>query len=450
MSPPNSDQPHSGWQALLDAAVADSDPPDSLGMIGTWRSEDIWHFRPEQLIEVRVPREPVERLAAEVLDGDVVGIPEVERAIVRIAGEMTLAGPRGDWTTARTLISALLGRGVGAVALGGVISTAVGANGAASPLRLGNNVVVGHLDPSIDEAVSDLAVRHGLPGFRFSDASWWTEDFLDAKEDVGVGAEKMEELEADESWPWLGLVVAAPASGAAIEVAAIAAAQALLGALVLLDQPPGQFWNEPVPWIAGGIGPAVDPCFPGRESREFAVSIDPQHVDGLTRRLDNAESALEGAPARVIDIAAHAKGPGASLLTAVLNSSLTFDGRSEALAKACRLAWLAAASETPDTSFSLARSAARLLAADGSAQVIEQAQRGTNWRLSNIDDWPAGQPYAPPSDVPGWHESITDATNLLEAQIQRPSWGSQASGQAALALGVVQALFFAHGADSDG
>jgi hypothetical protein len=449
MSPANLNDANSRWQALLAVTVVDTQPPDMLGMSGTWLAEDIWHHRPRHELEVRLPEAPVERIA-ELLPETVADPDEVLRAIVQTVAERSLAKGARDWETARDAIVARLGRGIGSVVLGGVVSSAVDPEGFASAVRLGAHAVAGHLEPSIDKAATDLAHRHDLPGYRFSEDSWWTEDFLATKEDQDRGAELMEELEARGSWPWLALVVGVPASGPAIEAATIAAAQALLGALVMLDQPPGRFWLEPVPWIAGGLGPAVDPRCPGDESREFAISIDPQHLDAQCRRLDNAESTIEGAPARVIDLAAHANGPAGGLLTAVLDSSLGFEGRPEALAKACRLVWLAAASETADTSFALARAAATELLSGEAPQAVSKAERGARWRLDNDEIWPEGQPLVPLPDVASWHAQIGEATSFLDSTPAAPSWSFQGSGQAAVALGVVQALFFAEAVSSDG
>ena len=132
-------------------------------------------------------------------------------------------GPKpADGANVKQVIAENLSWGVAALALGGVRSSESDSRGAASPLALGEHAIAGHLDPSIDPAAADLARRHGLAGFRFSGDSWWTEDYLGAKEDPGVGQEQLEQVVEAESWPWLSLVVAVPASGAASEVGAIA------------------------------------------------------------------------------------------------------------------------------------------------------------------------------------------------------------------------------------
>jgi hypothetical protein len=413
-------------------------------MIGIWSEEDGWHFRPRHGFEVRVPAlGAFERLRTDLVRTVIVGRHETDRAIVLGVAEAKIAGQAPGWSKARGEIASRLSRGVATVALGGIISGEVDADGFAAPLRLGENTIAGHLDPSIDPAAADLARRHGLPGYRFGDDSWWTEDFLSAKEDLGAGAEQIQEMIAAESWPWLALLVAVPASGAASEAAAIAAAQALLGVLVLLDQPPGAGWGAAVPWIAGGLGPAGNPRWPGDESRDWLLPIAPQHVDAMTRRLDNAESELGEAPARVIDLAAHANGPAGGLIVAVLESSLFGEGGDEKLARACRLAWLGSATETASTRWVMARSAcSELLGSAGSrySDLVALATDGASWRRENDRAWPMGNPYAPNGDLEAWAESLVDSAAVTE--LPSPSWGEQAAIRADATLNLAQACFF--------
>ncbi|HST68176.1 MAG TPA: hypothetical protein VLI94_00790 [Solirubrobacterales bacterium] len=348
------------------------------------------------------------------------------------------------------MTEARAGWGVAALALGGIFSSERDADGAAAALTLGEHAITGHLDPSIDDAAADLARRHGLAGFRFSGDSWWTEHYLDGKEDPGVGQERLDALAEAESWPWLSLVVAAPAGGAASEMAAIETGQALLGALVLLDQAPGTGWGEAVPWIAGAVGPAGDPRWPGDRRCDWTMPIQPQHVDAGTRVLDNAESQLGEAPDRVIDLAGHARGPAAELLAAVVDSSL-LDGGPEAvesprLAAACRLAWLAAAAGTATNRWSLARAAVEMLVDGEDRDLLLLAQDGTGWRLARAAEWPEQEGFGADADFDSWLEGLSGAATGMTESLASPSWGTEAARQSAQALGLVQALLFCRAA----
>lgn len=422
-------------------------------MIGLWREESTWSFRPQRELEVRVPddRNRIERLSENVALADLVGDHEVERALVRTAALAALAGEAEDWTTTRPRVIDILTQGVAAVALGGVRSRHQGKDGAAAALALGDLAVVGHLEPSIDEAAADLARRHGLPGFRFSDESWWTEDFLGAKEDPQVGREVMQGLIDAGSWPWLVLVVGAPASGIAAEAAAVTAAQTLLGALVLLDQPPGSWWGESIPWIAGGLGPAGDPRWAGEANLDWVLPISPQRVDGMNRRLDNAESDFGDAPARVLDVADHAHGPGGDVLRAVVHASLVGAGNSSQIdahaASACRLAWLAAATETPSTRSTLAKAATdELLIGCGHERgdSLELAQAGARWRLEQDASWPERERFGEVCDLDSWARRFSEGA-VMPPDDSPPavSWGATAMTSARDALDIAQASFFA-------
>ena len=451
MSDPNLDQLEDEWQALLASATVDKDPEWTFGMIGIWQEEDGWHYRPGRRPEVRMPAESpsLEMLRESIRASPRAGEHEVERAIFLAVSQARLGTEIAGWHEARQIIEERLSWGVAALALGGVRSSESDAKGAATPLGLGGHAVAGHLDPSIDQAAADLARRHGLPGFRFSGDSWWTEDYLGAKEDPLVGQEHLDQIAEAESWPWLSLVVAVPASGAAAEGGAIATGQALLGALTLLDQSPGTGWAEPVPWIAGGHGPAADPRWPGDEGRDWTLPIAPQHVDAATRRLDNAENDIGNAPARVIDLAAHVHGPSGGLLTAVVDSSLRVsetDTTGESLAATCRLAWLAAATETASTRWSLARSAGRMLVPTDDGVLASLAQEGAEWRRHRAPDWPERDGFGPEPDLDAWCAGMPEMVAGLSAGLTTPSWGAEATVQSGHALELVQALLFAHAA----
>jgi len=420
-------------------------------MIGIWQEEDGWHYRSDEKCEVRLPAAspPLKRLRDSFQDMAGADEHEVERVIVFTLGRVMLGAEPADGADVKQVIAETLSWGVAALALGGVRSSESDSRGAASPLALGEHAIAGHLDPSIDPAAANLARRHGLAGFRFSGDSWWTEDYLGAKEDPGAGQEQLEQIVEAESWPWLSLVVAVPASGAASEIGAIATGQALLGALVLLDQAPGTGWGQPVPWIAGGLSPAGEPRWPGDQSCDWTFPIQPQHVDATTRRLDNAENDIGDAPARLIDLAAHVRGPAGELLKAVVDSSV-FDGRDDAprnghLADACRLAWLAAASETASTCWSLARSASEFLAPDDGA-LLALAQEGAEWRCRQEADWPERNGYGPDPNPDRWIAGLSETTDGLAGGLAVPSWGIEAARQSSRALGLAQALLFGHAA----
>jgi hypothetical protein len=442
MSEPNLDQSEADWQELLCAAVVDPSPPDRLGMIGTWaEAEDGWHHRRGSGVEVRVPSGPaLGRLAEELAAGISPAAEEAERAIAAMVGRVRLSGEKTTWAAARELVRARLTHAVGAVALGGVRSAASHAEGAAA-LAIGEHVLVGHLDDGIHDAVAAFARRHGLPGYRITEDSWWAE-YLYYEEEADAH-ERMEGLEAEGSWPWLGLFCATRASGGYAEEATVATAQALLGALVLLDEPPGAGHLETVPFIAGGLGPAMDTRSPGDRERDYTLPIAAQHLDAMSRRLDNAEVTPRWRPSRVIEISRHVHGPAGPLLVDVVESSLGHPGASgERLARAARLAWLAFATETASTASALVRAALAELAADASEEELrERAEAGMAWRLAQDAAWPPGERAAPRPEFEGG-PSTSEAVAAMGEEQAEPSWGAEGAAQAGAVLAVLQAVFF--------
>jgi hypothetical protein len=458
VSKPNVEQLNRAWQGLLAEAEVDHDPPDRLGFTGIQFGEEEWAVRFEQRLEVRVPRgESMAALLADLENSrleEVVDPHAVEQELARRVAVEARDGESEDWETARTAVEADLTRAVTAVAIGGVYVGATAADGGAAAVRLGPHALAAHLDTGAESAVAALAQAHGLVGFRFSMDSWWAEDLISSREDPEIGAEIMEGY--DDSWPWLVLASAVPASGVAAQAAGYAVAEAVLGALILLDQPPGDPWVRAVPWIAGGLSFAEDGRRAGSRGEDLILPPQPQRVDASVK-LDNAENAQEiGRMEVAIDIAAHAEGPGGELLTRIVASARE-DGREHrrnegAVARGCRLAWLAIAAEAGSSRAILAEQAAEqmALAATGGkgGSVRDLMRAGAAWRTQEDLVWPQARRLGDGGDLPAYYAELIE-----EAVAGNEFLGTTGGGWSAVAaatsnrlLSTTQAVLFGLGA----
>jgi hypothetical protein len=378
---------------------------------------------------------------------EIVGEWELQREIVRQAALDELSNRQQDrgWTEVGKLIARQMTRGVVAVPVGGVKSSVVDGTGNARPVRLGTYVVAGHLDESLERCVDDLAKRHELVGFRFSDDSWWTEDFMAAKEDPQVGVEILEGYAESDSWPWFVIASTVSSSGSAAEVGGVLNAEALMGALVLFDHPPGQYWTEATPWIPGHGTPTDG------TSDDAMPSAEPQVVDGRAIHLQTAVSVPSlGSRRCELDAGMHMTGIGCDLLGTIVLPQ----GTAEPVAVACRLALHAAATWSPEARHSLAASAVRILLGeidrrDRASAYDDIVSDGFEWRAAGDTKWPPHSPYAEYAIEPEhWKALLPRYEQLVEALGVRPHKidMNQTGIDGHVLLHVVQAILFGRAA----
>jgi hypothetical protein len=468
--------PEAAWQALIDAAMVTIGPNDIFDVYGVRRREDGWHVRVDQWAETVIPSEPdgVSVLLLDLVGEDATGIADllgrevIEEEIARRAAVVALATSRGrprevGWERVRTEIRDALTMAVAVVPAGGIYCSHADDEGNAAAVELGASVVAGHLDEQMSLVVADFARRRGLAGFRFTDDSWWTEELLAAQEDPAIGAEVLEEQAKGGSWPWVVFACWLPASGPIAELGAISVTEALLGALVLLDHPPGHFWGDTLPWIPGQLTLVQDPRDPATFETDNVLATEPSLVDGRLRRLDNAGQETSGRFPAEIDLGAHAYGPGRLFLAAVADGACRADGPTDEaaslLASACRLAWHAAATGSADVRIELAGSAIEHLLAAGTrdARLPSEYQSllraGTIWRVQEDAHWPTSGSIGGRDrlDAGAWTESLLDADELRSFRHDSrtlPAWsstvlvGAQRSLESlqACALGVASTL----------
>lgn len=347
------------------------------------------------------------------------------------------------------LITDQMTRAVVAVPIGGMRSSAVDGAGNARPVRLGAHIVAGHLDDSLECCVDDLAKRHELVGFRFSDDSWWTEDLMAAKEDPQAGAEILESYAGSASWPWFVIASAVSGSGSAAEIAGILNAEALSGALVLLDHPPGQFWTEETPWIPGHGVQAELPA--DTTSDDSLPATQPQVVDGRAMHLQTAISAPSLGPSHSdLDAGMHMAGIGRDLLGAIVSPATT----AQPVAVSCRLALHAANTWSPEARHSLAASAIRILLSefddpDRASEYDTVVSDGVKWRAANDAEWPSHSSYVEytlqPDDWKASLPSYDDLIAALDLRLQRIDM-NQTGIDGHVLLNVVQAILFGRAA----
>lgn len=381
----------------------------------------------------------------------IVGDRELQREILRQAALDELSHGRQDrgWPEVVELITDQMTRAVVAVPIGGMRSSAVDGAGNARPVRLGAHIVAGHLDDSLERCVDDLAKRHELVGFRFSDDSWWTEDLMAAKEDPQAGAEILEGYADSESWPRFVIASAVSSSGSAAEITGVLNAEALIGALVLLDHPPGRFWTEETPWIPGHGVQAELPA--DTTSDDSLPATQPQVVDGRAMHLQTAISAPSlGSSRSELDAGIHMTGIGRDLLGAIVSPAR----RTQPLAVSCRLALHAAKTWSPEARHSLAASAIRILFSefddpDRASEYDTVVSDGVKWRVANDAEWPSHSPYVEYTLQPGhWKASLPSYEHLVVALDLRPHNidMNQTAIDGHVLLNVVQAILFGRAA----
>lgn len=448
------DRSEESWAALKRAAQRRRS--EMLDLFGTWRgeSDEDWTARltHDWTVEFRGVGAPLAVLLEEFDQthrlSERTGEFEVEREIVRQATLAELSDGRDNraWPDVMATMEEQMTRAVVAVPLAGMYSRVTDNGGNAQPLSLGEFGVAGHLDEALEASIDDLARRQGLVGFRFSDESWWTEDLITGKEDPQIGQEILDDYQRNESWPWFVIASRVWTCGIAAEVVGVLNAEALIGALVLLDHPPGEYWSEGLPWIPGQ--PLEQPF--QLASDESPPDTEPQVVDGRARRLQTAqtEGSLGASPAE-LDAGSHMIGPGRNVLARLLNPH-----EPASLAVACRLALHSAGTRSPEAKQSLAASALGVLL----GEVVEPERgpyeaaitEGVRWRAAHEADWPRHR-WCPDHefDPDRWRSAVPTYEQAIGAfgDPRLPFSMSQSELDGHELLHAVQALFFKFSAE---
>jgi hypothetical protein len=212
------------------------------------------------------------------------------------------------------------------VALGGVYSSAL------TPIAIGSHAVVGHLSGATEDVIAQFARSYGLHGFRFTDAAWWTEEFLHAEADGDYAAELAEVESLDETWQPLMLAVAVPSVGTIATWRAIDIAEAVAGILATMVRS-GSDWLRPKPWVLGQATLNASQREPKFDENGLPSCI-PLQVDTLpTHELHSYSTVDMGEFAYNVDIAVALEDP----VIRELISSVCEDRVDRKLVDACRL-----------------------------------------------------------------------------------------------------------------
>lgn len=394
------------WDSLR--AAATERPSRFLDMFGVWESEEDggWCVRDDQdRVVVFGSVDDALDVLVDALErrfelSDRIGDFAVRREVLRQAALEHL-GRRAQrqWETVARSMAAEMTNALVAVPVRGVFSSVCDHDGAAAPIRSGR-LLAGYLDEELEAAASQLAREYGLVGFRFSSASWWTEDLMTAKEDEQIGQELLEAYADDGTHPPFVIVVHVDASGPAAELQAVLCAEAVLGALVLLDHSPGDWWPSGGPSILGM----------SEVGAEGAAGAAPQVVDGRAIRDDSARNEIEFEPvATGIDAGAHLAGPGQALLDHLVDD--------EPLAACCRLALHAAATWSPEPRYASAAAAVRILLqnVERAADYDDDINDGARWRAEHDSEWPArsGPTYRDEDGGPPAYDDLLTSVALV-------------------------------------
>ena len=270
-----------------------------------------------------------------------------------------------------------------------------------------------------------------------------------AKEDPQAGVEILESYAGSACWPWFVIASAVSSSGSAAEIAGVLNAEALIGALVLLDHPPGQFWTEETPWIPGHGVQAELPA--DTASDDSLPATQPQVVDGRAMHLQTAISEPSLGPSRSeLDAGMHMTGVGRDLLGAIVSPATT----TQPVAVSCRLALHAANTWSPEARHSLAASAIRILLSefddpDKASEYDTVVSDGVKWRAANDAKWPSHRPYVEYTLQPDqWKASLPSYEHLVAALDLRPrnTDMNQRALDGHVLLNAVQAILFGRAA----
>lgn len=255
-----------------------------------------------------------------------------------------------------------------AVPLGGIFSSSP------HPIQFDQCLLAAHLSREAEEAIAKMAVRHGLHGFRFT-ATWWTEVFLAAEGDGAIAAELAQEEEGNGTWQPLVLAIALPAAGVLASYRAVCLAEALLGALVAMqDAQPA--WRRPMPWILGQATFAENPRSPTLND-DGSLPTAPIQVDALPGHGLHGYAPMEhGRPSPDLDLAVAIEDSRTSaVMTRIALASKESDDSDSRLIMACRLAF-AATLHPPDIGSALMGQATNMLRQLGTLTPHDQAAVG--------------------------------------------------------------------------
>lgn len=452
------DQCDGRWGQLLDAFVPDDTEEWFFGYMGSVIIGDSWRVRTESRKILRLPRSDASLLALTEEIGasglaDLVDPFDVERELIRHAASAaaTKAGGVISWAEARDSIRRSLSLGVAAVAVGGVVATPLNPADPAEIVEIGPRSVAGHLDTGLERAVAQLARRSGLPGFSFSDESWWTEEFMGAKEDEDLVPEILDGYADNGGWPWLVIATSVPASGYAAEAAARFVVESLLGALCLLDHVPGTSWFEAPPWIAGGLTLMENPRDPSDRGGDGTLPVAAQRVDARLYHLESADSDERSGPrSTAIDLGAHLRGPAAGLLARVAEEARNTETPAP-IANACNLAWHAVASRSSVVRSALTQKALSLVTAEDPRDAESLTATGKAWREQVDSAWPRPRAYFEEPDFDDW--ATEDAKRISYGSLtggEDPAWSIRAIAESLGSLDHLQAAVLGawQGADS--
>ncbi|MEU1968939.1 hypothetical protein ABZ541_14175 [Micromonospora sediminicola] len=387
-----------GWQLLLRSVDVRPADRDSLLMgRSVYSTEDgsLW-WHPNDRWDAHLPAEAAHTLAKLASDaataigvaatlGDNFAVTELFTRAAKVKADEAL-----DFADAKDLLDDLQAAtsvSMVAVAVGGVVSTAVDAEGYATPILLGDCVLGGHLDHPYARAVDAHAHRFGLAGFRFSE-SWWTEDYLAAVNDPGVVESTQYEKDEPGDWPWMVFTLPVWGVPPACAAAATMAVQSILGVIVALDAEPRKLTMRAVPWIAG----RGSDCEERRRRIPGDESILPPAVQyrGLrSTHLDLAENDRRIRFRISADIAALLDQPHAHALIHRIAAATSRNSTStdKSLAAACRHLLLAAAAEDPDVRLRAASLGLDLLTSGTDAKLAWQSM--SRWLSENaVTVWP--------------------------------------------------------------
>ena len=452
------------WHRVCRSAVPIPSAREFFESFGVTKRNATWQIRLDE--DWRVVMQPDEGDLA-LLVSDVLCVPAAQgldatvgrgaivEELTRQVALLTVSRVRGvplpdDWGPVRDTVITVLTQAVVVVPAGGLYSGGLEEDEGAGIAEVGEHVIAGHLDDAFARGVERFARSNGLPGFRFTNDSWWAEDLVDALSDPGIGPEILEGYETNGSWPWFVFACSVPAVGDAADAAAAAVARALLGALVLFDHLPGYYWSEVVPWLPGELASVEDPRTPSTFDSDNLISLAPQRMDRQSRRLEHAESSEGGRFPCEIDAWQHFTGVAGPFFTAVAEDALTGTFGGTGLSDACRFAWHAAASNDPDVRLALVSAAARLVLAGRGREATDAlfsrlTQAGLAWRLRLEDQWPKNQRSLLGTE---WSRDVWAGRLLSWEAIQRPStsyapsWGARSAEVSHRALHSLQALTF--------
>lgn len=294
--------------------------------------------------------------------------------LLRVALEAAAAAISGNGRTDAALDAVLSTRwaAVVAVPMGGAFLIG-------GPQRLGRRAVLGHVDRHTERLVADLALGWYPPleGFNFNYKAEWSEQFLAAEHDSDIADEIDERLSDENGWTPLVLALALDTVGARAEVEAVAAAQALAGAMHLLARKTfaDSLGGVLMPWVLDLDGPS-EAYFPNDEAAAVPTAL---RVDTCSRPRGSPDTTTwlgRHQPVDVEQLIEHGYGEALTAVVAgALNRGSPLDQRAR-VARACQL--LKPATSRPLTALGVvaAMTAASIVSPDWEDSHVTALTRG--------------------------------------------------------------------------